>query len=164
MTLRFGPRRGTYLDATDLLARGPAPLTAEERAPFETLDLVYRSLCALLFNYVPTSGHPGGSISSGRFVAALLFDALDYDLPPHPRRADAARRALRRPGARRAPDAGDAVRAPGDRRLRRRLRQLHRARPRRARLLGRRRAARAHRRGRGRAHARPRRGGPRPGR
>ena len=88
MTLRFGPRRGTYLDATDLLARGPAPLTAEERAPFETLDLVYRSLCALLFNYVPTSGHPGGSISSGRFVAALLFDALDYDLA-RPDREDA---------------------------------------------------------------------------
>src|SRR3990172_9206014 len=88
MTLRFGPRRGTYLDATDLLARGPAPLTAEERAPFETLDLVYRSLCALLFNYVPTSGHPGGSISSGRFVAALLFDALDYDLARPDREGD----------------------------------------------------------------------------
>ncbi len=88
MTLRFGPRRGTYLDATDLLARGAAPLTAEELAHFETLDLVYRSLCALCFNYVPTSGHPGGSISSGPMVAALLFDALDYDLA-RPDREDA---------------------------------------------------------------------------
>ena len=26
------------------------------------------------------SGHPGGSISSGRFVARLLFDVMDYDL------------------------------------------------------------------------------------
>src|SRR3990167_5304849 len=88
MTLRFGPRRGTYLDATETRARGPAPLTAEARGHFEALDLVYRSLCALLFNYVPTSGHPGGSISSGRIVAALLFDALDYDLA-QPDREDA---------------------------------------------------------------------------
>src|SRR3989338_6938749 len=88
MTLRFGQRRGTYLDATEILARGPAPLTAEAGGHFEALDLVYRSLCALLFNYVPTSGHPGGSISSGRIVAALLFDALDYDLA-QPDREDA---------------------------------------------------------------------------
>jgi len=88
MTFGFGPRRGTYLDATELLARTPAPLGPEELRHFETLDLVYRSLCALLFNYVPTSGHPGGSISSGRFVAALLYDALDYDLG-QPDREDA---------------------------------------------------------------------------
>ena len=29
---------------------------------------------------MPTSGHPGGSISSGRAVAAVLFDTLDYEL------------------------------------------------------------------------------------
>jgi len=34
----------------------------------------------LLFNYVPTSGHPGGSISSGRFVAGIFFDGMIYDL------------------------------------------------------------------------------------
>jgi transketolase len=55
---------------------------------FETLDLIYRSLCALLFNYVPTSGHPGGSISSGRLVAGILFDAMDYDVSD-PDREDA---------------------------------------------------------------------------
>jgi transketolase len=59
---------------------GDAALTPADLAAFETLDLLYRALCALLFNYVPTSGHPGGSISAGRFTAALLFDALDYDL------------------------------------------------------------------------------------
>lgn len=37
---------------------------------------------------MPTSGHPGGSISSGHFVAGILFDALDYDLS-QPDRADA---------------------------------------------------------------------------
>ena len=50
--------------------------------------MLYRSLCALLYNYVPTSGHPGGSISSGRFVAAMVFDGLDYDLAG-PARQDA---------------------------------------------------------------------------
>ena len=56
------------------------PLAPNELAAFETLDLFYRTLCAMLFNYVPTSGHPGGSISSGRQVAGILFDNLDYDL------------------------------------------------------------------------------------
>jgi transketolase len=55
---------------------------------FEHFDSVYRGLCALLFNYVPTSGHPGGSISSGRFVSAVLFDSLDFDLS-EPDRPDA---------------------------------------------------------------------------
>ena len=56
------------------------PLSPEEERHFDVLDLVYRSLCALMFNYVPMSGHPGGSISSGRMVAGILFDSLDYDL------------------------------------------------------------------------------------
>ena len=88
MTFGFGPRRGTYLDVAEGLASGPCPLGPEEIGHLETLDLVYRSLCALCFNYVPTSGHPGGSISSGRMVAALLFGALDYDLA-RPDREDA---------------------------------------------------------------------------
>ena len=44
------------------------PLTPQELEYFESFDLIYRSLCGILYNYVPTSGHPGGSISSGRFV------------------------------------------------------------------------------------------------
>ncbi len=82
----WGPRRGV-VRAVDAASAG-APLEAPELAAFETLDTVYRALCALLFNYVPTSGHPGGSISSGRFTEALLFDALDYDLAD-PERDDA---------------------------------------------------------------------------
>ncbi|MEK7445736.1 MAG: hypothetical protein AABZ70_12850 [candidate division NC10 bacterium] len=88
MGLQLGSRRATVTDVGDLLAGGQAPLSAEDIGHLETLDLVYRSLCALLYNYVPTSGHPGGSISSGRIVAALLFDALDYDLA-QPDREDA---------------------------------------------------------------------------
>jgi transketolase len=70
------------------MAQGQGPLAAAELAAFETFDMLYRSLCALLYNYVPTSGHPGGSISSGRFVAGIVFDGLDYDLAA-PDRQDA---------------------------------------------------------------------------
>jgi transketolase len=79
MAVSFGPRRATYLEVT-APPDGRGPLSAADLAHFEKLDLVYRSLCALLFNYVPTSGHPGGSISSGRFVEAILFDSAEYDL------------------------------------------------------------------------------------
>ncbi len=41
-----------------------------------------------MYNYAPTSGHPGGSISSGRIVASLIFGALDHDLS-RPDRPDA---------------------------------------------------------------------------
>ena len=67
--LSFGPRRGTYTDISETLRAAPQPLSSAELGHFEHLDLIYRALCALLFNYVPTSGHPGGSISSGRIVA-----------------------------------------------------------------------------------------------
>jgi transketolase len=86
MTVAFAPRRATYLDITTISAA--APLTAGEVESFESFDMLYRSLCALLYNYVPTSGHPGGSVSSGRIVAGLLLDAMDYDLSA-PDRQDA---------------------------------------------------------------------------
>ena len=60
MAFEFGPRRGTYLDVTEILKTEKPPLSSEELGHFETLDLIYRSLCALLYNYVPMSGHPGG--------------------------------------------------------------------------------------------------------
>jgi transketolase len=84
MELKFGTRRGIYQTVSD----SESALSPEETSSFETLDAVYRSLCALMFNYVPTSGHPGGSISSGRFVASILFNAMDYDLS-QPDRQDA---------------------------------------------------------------------------
>jgi transketolase len=82
----FGRRRGAYAEIASPSAS--AGLRREERAAFTFIDALYRSLCAILYNYVPTSGHPGGSISSGRIVAGLLFDALDYDLA-RPEREDA---------------------------------------------------------------------------
>lgn len=87
MAFELGPRRAVYVDIQDEV-KGGGPLSADDLQAFEAFDGVYRSLCALMYNYVPMSGHPGGSISSGRFVAALLFETLRYDLAD-PDRADA---------------------------------------------------------------------------
>ena len=59
---------------------GSAPLSARDIDAFERLDAAYRTLCAMLYNYAPMSGHPGGSISSGRIVSMLLFETMDYDV------------------------------------------------------------------------------------
>jgi transketolase len=88
MALHFGPRRGQYIDIGEELKTLGKPFTGDEINRWETYDLIYRSLCALLYNYVPMSGHPGGSISSGRFVAGIIYDALDYDVSS-PDREDA---------------------------------------------------------------------------
>jgi len=80
MSVMFEPRRAVYVDISQQLKPSAVPLSDTEIKHFELFDLIYRSLCALLFNYVPTSGHPGGSISSGRFVAGIFFDGMIYDL------------------------------------------------------------------------------------
>lgn len=86
--LWFGSRRGIYIDIGAEVAGGETSLPDEERTQFEAFDLIYRSLCAVLYNYVPTSGHPGGSISSGRIATSLVFDAMAYDVG-NPDRPDA---------------------------------------------------------------------------
>jgi transketolase len=78
MSIAFGTRRAEWVRIP--APSGDAALHDEALACFEAVDLFYRSLAALLYNYVPMSGHPGGSISSGRIVAGILFDAMDYDL------------------------------------------------------------------------------------
>ncbi len=88
MALTLGPRRATYVDISEELKNGDAPFSSEDIAAFEKFDLIYRTLCAIMFNYVPTSGHPGGSISSGRFVECILYDSMDYDVS-NPDRHDA---------------------------------------------------------------------------
>jgi transketolase len=81
--LILGPRRAIHVPVTDLMAEGRMPgppATPELIDDLERYDLLYRTLCGVLFNFVPTSGHPGGSISSGRIVAGLLFTALDSNV------------------------------------------------------------------------------------
>jgi transketolase len=87
MGLELDNRRACIFDIRST-SDEPSPLSDDELRAFTDFDLVYRSLCALMYNYVPMSGHPGGSISSGRFVAAILFDSLDCDLSD-PERPDA---------------------------------------------------------------------------
>ena len=72
-------RRGRYYDITGETGATPqAPGEADLRA-LERIDLAYRTLCGILYNFVPASGHPGGSISSGRFVEGLIYSVMDYD-------------------------------------------------------------------------------------
>lgn len=82
----LGQRRAIYVDITDHLGTS---LAVDEKgiAALEKFDLWYRTLCAMLFNFVPTSGHPGGSVSSGHIVAATLVETMDYDFGD-PERAD----------------------------------------------------------------------------
>jgi transketolase len=68
---RMRPRKGSFLR----VSRGEMA----DLEMFEALDAAYRSLCATLYSFT-SSGHPGGSISSGKTVAALLFDVMDYDM------------------------------------------------------------------------------------
>lgn len=88
MACEFGPRRAVCIDAERFETPGAGPLSAAELTQFETFDMIYRALCAVMYNYVPTSGHPGGSISSGRHVAGIIFNHLGHDLSD-PDREDA---------------------------------------------------------------------------
>lgn len=76
--LEFANRRGKYYETEEIL-KSVDPVNDEITGTFEKLDLVYRTLCAVLYNFVPTSGHPGGSISSGRFVSSVVYNLLDFD-------------------------------------------------------------------------------------
>jgi len=76
----FDARRAEYVDITHRLDGTDSPLSAEQLTLWERFDMLYRSLCAILYNYAPTSGHPGGSISSGRLAAHLVFSTMDYDI------------------------------------------------------------------------------------
>jgi transketolase len=78
--------RGTEYIALDSTNGATVPETDQQSLEF--LDLCYRTLCAVMFNHA-SSGHPGGSISSGRIVESLLFRQMSYDISnPMDRSAD----------------------------------------------------------------------------
>lgn len=81
----LGPRRAVYIDARDLQPAMSAGELEQAVTNLKKVDLLYRTLCAVLYNFVPQSGHPGGSISSGRIVEALHYFTMDYDIsdPDH---------------------------------------------------------------------------------
>lgn len=82
----FGSRRAEFF-TIDSSSVDPT-VTKKDIGLYETFDTIYRSLCAILYNYAPLSGHPGGSISSGRIVTSLLYGAMLYDMSD-PDRIDA---------------------------------------------------------------------------
>lgn len=78
--------RGTVFSSLD--PNGDFALPAEDKDSLEFYDLCYRTLCAVMFNHA-SSGHPGGSISSGRIVESLIFNHMNYDISdPMDRSAD----------------------------------------------------------------------------
>lgn len=75
----FPPRtkRGVYIEI---------PESSSDLAGIDHLqrfDLAYRTLVAILYNFVPRSGHPGGSLSMCRILSSLFFCTMDQD-PGHP--------------------------------------------------------------------------------
>ena len=70
-TFQLRPRRAVYLR--------PGSASFEGVETLEAMDAAYRALCAMMYNFVHGSGHPGGSISSGRIVSALMYQNLRYD-------------------------------------------------------------------------------------
>lgn len=76
---KIGHRRAKYFDVLDILSDKKLQMHRGQLSYLEEIDLVYRTLCGILYNFVPTSGHPGGSISSGRIVEGLLYLTMDYD-------------------------------------------------------------------------------------
>jgi transketolase len=63
-------------------------LPDEDSDSLEFYNLIYRTLCAIMFNHA-SSGHPGGSISSGHIVESLIFKQMNYDFSnPMDRTAD----------------------------------------------------------------------------
>lgn len=81
-------RRAEYYIMPSSFTPKEIPLSNEVLEVLETFDIIYRSLCAALYNYAPLSGHPGGSVSSGRIVSGILYHTLNYDFS-NPDRRDA---------------------------------------------------------------------------
>jgi transketolase len=74
------PRRARFYDIMSDPTITAAAVEDYELAIWEKIDLIYRTLCGIMFNFVPTSGHPGGSISSGRIVEGLMYQTMEYDI------------------------------------------------------------------------------------
>jgi transketolase len=78
--------RGTQFISLD--PKADFSLPAKDSESLEFYDLIYRTLCAVMFNHA-SSGHPGGSISSGHIVESLIFNQMNYDFSnPMDRTAD----------------------------------------------------------------------------
>lgn len=75
--LSLGSRRGVYIDISSYSDQ-QAVINDETIKALEKFDLWYRTLCSMLYNFA-SSGHPGGSISSGHMVASVIIETMDYN-------------------------------------------------------------------------------------
>ncbi|MFA6097939.1 MAG: hypothetical protein WCV50_04025 [Patescibacteria group bacterium] len=85
------PKPGTYTDVRELDYFSVVPLTTV--GFLVKLFEYYRAQCTVLYNFALSgegSGHPGGSISAGRIMLALLLESTSFDIT-QPRRPDADR-------------------------------------------------------------------------
>ena len=64
--LQLGTRRGYAIRANEI-EHAYQP-DRKFVAALEEQNVLFRALASIMYNCVPTSGHPGGSISSSRFV------------------------------------------------------------------------------------------------
>jgi transketolase len=78
-TFRTEARPNHYYTVQDIMQDSSYLASEADLKNFIRLDIVYRMLCTLLYNYAPLSGHPGGSISCGRIVANLVYNLMAYD-------------------------------------------------------------------------------------
>jgi transketolase len=86
--LHLGPRNGYACQLSAIPKDQQFQPDAESLKALEELNLIFRTLVSIMYNCVPMSGHPGGSISSSRFVESLLYHTMDYDFS-NPEAADA---------------------------------------------------------------------------
>ncbi len=109
---------GTSMSADRRGATRRRPSRRRSWRPSRRSTAIYRSLCALIYNYVPMSGHPGGSISSGRFVVGRCSSTRWTTTCPIPDRVRRRHHLLRRraQGARTVRDVGAAQRGRAHRR------------------------------------------------
>ncbi len=73
------PAEPFALHPRQTVALRPQPAAVASLEQWEAMDAAYRALCAIMYNYAPATGHPGGSISSGRIVFSVLYKTLRYD-------------------------------------------------------------------------------------
>lgn len=81
-------RTNQYFTVQDIMQDKAYHMPEQDLKNLTSLDIIYRTLCTMLYNFAPLSGHPGGSISSGRIVANLAYNMMDYDFN-NPDRNDA---------------------------------------------------------------------------
>lgn len=85
---KLDSKKGQYYKVKDILKNKDFKIEKEDLKALTSLDIIYRALCAILYNYAPLSGHPGGSISSGRIANTLAYNMMAYDFK-NPDRDDA---------------------------------------------------------------------------